>query len=268
MSETPDWTIWQHSEWRRWHRQREDALRSPYGWLSVTSLQWLDETPARIDGFPGLWSGDESCVRVDLEPDDEVARGGEPVSGTVVIELEEDESDDSLFHAGVVAETGIRGGRPMVRLHDPQAPARSAFTGVPTFDWDATWVVPARFVRYGAEVVREISTAHPQVHQAMVFWGEVSFTRDEHDVTLLVSGGDGSAFVVFTDPTNGIDTAAWRSVPLGEVDPVGGTTLDFNLATNFPSAFIPGRATCPRPVPENDLPFPVTAGEKLPSPDA
>ena len=262
MSDTPDWTVWQRGEWRRWRRSREDALRSPYGWLSVTALHWLEDQPSPIEGFPGLWSGDADEVRVELEDSDGVVRDGVPVSGSLVFELEEDASDDSLLHDGVVAEVGIRSGHPMVRLRDPDAPARTSFTGVPTFDYDPSWVVAGTFVRYPREIVREIATAHPEVRQQMVIWGEFCCTIGEHDVTLLVSGRQGSGSVVFSDPTNGIDTADWRSVPLGEVDPAGGSSLDFNLSTNFPSAFIPGRATCPRPVPENWLPFPVTAGEK------
>ncbi|SDB90089.1 hypothetical protein GA0111570_10770 [Raineyella antarctica] len=262
---TPDWTTWARGEWRRWRVGRERRLADPYGWLSVTSLEWLDETPRAIDGFPGLWSGDEDDVRVELTEEDGVQRDGSPISGLVEIPLQEDESDDTLFHDGTVAEAGIRGGRPMVRLRNPDAPARAAFTGVPSYDWDDSWVVPAHFREYPETVVREIDTAYPGVRQPMTFWGEVTFTRGDTDVTLVVSGGTGSAFAVFHDPTNGMDTADWRSVPLGEVDPAGGTTLDFNRATNFPSAFIPGLATCPRPVPENEVPFPVTAGEQRPT---
>lgn len=264
MGTTPDWTAWERGEWKRWHAGREKQLAAPYGWLSVTSLQWLDGTPRPIDGFPGLWSGDESEVRVDLRPEDEVLRHNEPVSGSVEMPLEEDESDDSLFHAGIVAEAGIRGGRPMVRLRDPGAPVRTTFDGVRTYEWDPTWVVPAHFREYDQEVVREIDTAYPDVRQPMTFWGEVTFTHGGQDVTLQVSGGHGDAYVVFHDPTNGVDTADWRFVELGEVDPAGGTTLDFNRSLNFPAAFIPDRATCPRPVPENEIPFPVTAGEMRP----
>ena len=306
MSEAPDWTAWERGEWKRWHRARERALAAPYGWLSITSLQWLDETPRQIEGFPGLWSGDCYEVRVDLTPEDAVLQHGEPVSGTVDIPLAEDESDDSLFHAGIVAEAGIRGGRPMVRLRDPQAPVLTGFEGVRAYDWDETWVLPAHFRAYQRgnlkqallklgwpaedfagyvdgeahaikldesdwtlrayqqEVVREVDTAHPDVRQPMAFWGEVTFTRDDQDVTLQVSGGHGNAFVVFHDSTNGVDTADWRFVELGEIDPVGGTTLDFNRALNYPAAFLPGYATCPRPVPENEVPFPVTAGEMRP----
>ena len=264
MSEAPDWTAWERGEWKRWHRARERALAAPYGWLSITSLQWLDETPRQIEGFPGLWLGDGYEVRVDLRPEDEVLRHSEPVSGTVDIALEEDESDDSLFHAGIVAEAGIRGGRPMVRLRDPEAPLLTGFEGVRTYEWDATWVMPAHFREYEQEVVREIDTAHPDVRQPMAFWGEVTFTREDQDVTLQVSGGHGNAYVVFHDATNGVDTSDWRFVELGEVDPAGGTTLDFNRALNHPAAFLPGYATCPRPVPENEVPFPVTAGEMRP----
>lgn len=267
MSSTPDWTAWERGEWKRWHRSREQELAAPYGWLSVTSLHWLDEAPRSIEGFPGLWSGDGYEVRVELAPEDEVARHGEPVSGSIDIPLDEDESDDSLFcpASGIVAEAGIRGGRPMVRLRDPEAPTRTGFDGVPTYDWDPSWVLAAHFRPYGEEVVHEVATAQPDVYQPMSFWGEVTFCRDDRDVTLQVSGGHGDAVVVFHDSTNGVDTADWRFVALGEVDPAGGTTLDFNRAVNFPAAFVPRFTTCPRPLPGNEIPFPVTAGERRPT---
>lgn len=265
MSSAPDWTAWERGEWRRWHRAREQALAAPYGWLSVTALHWLDATPRTIRGFPGLWSGDGFEVRVELDPEDEVVRDDQPVSGSIDFPLDEDESDDSLFCSGIVAEAGIRGGRPMVRLRDPHAATRTDFTGVPTYDWDVSWVMPAHFREYDQEVVREVETAHPGVCQPMVFWGEVTFSRDDRDVTLQVSGGHGNATVVFYDATTGVDTAEWRFVALGEVDPAGGTTLDFNRALNSPAAFLPGLVTCPRPLPENEVPFPVTAGERRPA---
>ncbi|QGF23722.1 DUF1684 domain-containing protein [Raineyella fluvialis] len=264
MGTGPDWSMWEHSEWKRWHRMREKGLTAPHGWLSITALHWLDDTPRPIEGFPGLWSGDGEQVRVDLAPEDNVLRLDAPISGTVEVDLEEDESDASLSHDGIVAEAGIRGGHPMVRLRNPAAPTLTGFTGVPTYDWDPAWIVRAHFERYESDVVRDIETAYPGVVQPMSFWGEVSFTRDDHDVRLLVSGGHGDAYVVFHDPTNGMDTADWRFVMLGEVDPAGGTSLDFNRALNFPAAFVPSYATCPRPVAENEIPFPVTAGERRP----
>lgn len=267
MGSGPDWTTWERSEWTRWHRTREKGLRAPHGWLSITALHWLDEEPRHVDGFPGLWSGDGAEVRVEFTAEDGVLRDDQPVMGPVEVPLDEDESDLSFVHDGVLAEAGIRGGRPMVRLRDPQAPALTGFTGVPTYDWDPSWIVRAHFEQFPGEVVREVETAHPDVRQPMSFWGEVSFTRDEEDVRLLVSGGHGSAYVVFHDPTNGLDTADWRFVMLGEVDPAGGTTLDFNRSLNYPAAFVPSYATCPRPVAENLIPFPVTAGERRPTTD-
>ena len=32
-------------EWEAWHREREEQLRTPHGWLSLTALHWLDDTP-------------------------------------------------------------------------------------------------------------------------------------------------------------------------------------------------------------------------------
>ncbi len=48
------------AEWAIWHAEREEALRAPHGWLSVTALHWLTPEPTRYPGIPGLWSSGEA----------------------------------------------------------------------------------------------------------------------------------------------------------------------------------------------------------------
>ncbi len=52
MTATVDLT----TDWQRWHDEREATLREPHGWLALTALEWLEETPRTIDGLPGTWS--------------------------------------------------------------------------------------------------------------------------------------------------------------------------------------------------------------------
>ncbi len=262
MTSSDPWTTWQLGEWRRFRRSRERGLAAPYGWLSLTALHWLDADPAPVPGFPGLWSGADGTITATFTAEDGVARHGEPITGTVIVEFTDDGSDDSFFHAGVVGEAGIRGGRPMLRLRDPKAPTRTSFTGVPTYDWDPAWVLPARFHPTDGEEIVTVASAQPQVRVPVRVSGKVTFVLGEEDLVLTVTG-DGRGSVAFHDPTNGDATADWRFCPLGEIDPEGGTTLDFNRSLNFPSAFSP-YGTCPRPLPENVVPIPVTAGERRP----
>jgi uncharacterized protein (DUF1684 family) len=70
--------------------------------------------------------------------------------------------------------------------------------------------------------------------------------------------------VLFTDATSGVTTyAANRALQLEAPGPDGRVVLDFNRATNLPCAYT-DLATCPLPPPENRLPVPIEAGEKIP----
>ena len=64
--------------------------------------------------------------------------------------------------------------------------------------------------------------------------------------------------------SSGVTTyAASRVLQLGPPEPDGRVVLDFNRATNPPCAYT-DLATCPLPPPENRLPVPIEAGEKIP----
>lgn len=49
-------------EWAAWHADREQALREPHGWLSLTAYHWLPAEPARLAGIPGEWSADATTA--------------------------------------------------------------------------------------------------------------------------------------------------------------------------------------------------------------
>ena len=80
--------------------------------------------------------------------------------------------------------------------------------------------------------------------------------------------GDADAlFVPFLDATSGTETyGAGRYLDL-EPDEDGTWTLDFNLAYH-PSCVYDPRFSCPLTPPENRLPLPVEAGERLAGDDA
>ena len=41
------------TEWTAWHAAREEELRTPHGWLSLTALEWLDDTGGEVpEHFP------------------------------------------------------------------------------------------------------------------------------------------------------------------------------------------------------------------------
>ena len=46
------------ARWQRFRNSRNTALASDYGWLTLTSFQWLEDRPAPVELVPGLWSTD------------------------------------------------------------------------------------------------------------------------------------------------------------------------------------------------------------------
>ena len=38
-----------------WHARHEARLGDPHGFLAITSLHWLTETPQRFGDAPGAW---------------------------------------------------------------------------------------------------------------------------------------------------------------------------------------------------------------------
>ena len=55
------------TEWNTWRDSRNSALATPFGWLSVSGLHWLDETTTWPDA-PGTFTVDDGWVTVALEP--------------------------------------------------------------------------------------------------------------------------------------------------------------------------------------------------------
>ena len=57
--------------WQAWHAGQEARLADPHGFLAITSLHWLTETPQRFDDAPGAWHTGPDGVTVDLADGEE-----------------------------------------------------------------------------------------------------------------------------------------------------------------------------------------------------
>ncbi|MFF2620570.1 DUF1684 domain-containing protein [Oerskovia jenensis] len=281
--------------WSAWHAERERTLREQHGWLTLTTLHWVPESPTAFAGLPGQWWSDADGVHLRAAAADAIvpAGGQDVLRGTHVQDVAEGASTfvatfvpDGVDPASPVAvELVRRTGRYGLRVRDPRARTRVAFEGVPTFDYDPSWVLDAPVRWYDAPVAEVVGGAQPGLEHHVQVVGEVDVTRDGLTTTLRLTGTPGgSASLLFTDPAPGI--ADWR-VLFVDRDPAGtagsetyvaeasddGATagpdaartlrLDLNRTLNLPYAFT-DFGTCPRPVDGNVLPFSVEAGEKAP----
>ncbi|WP_243058050.1 DUF1684 domain-containing protein [Nocardioides sp. SR21] len=215
-------------DWHAWRESREQRLRDPYGWLSITAIHWLTDEPQRFDDVPGEWRQDDD---------------GPVVDGQRLGPL--DEEGVTVTFGDVRAQVADRDGRTMVRPRRPDSPALGRYGGTPCYPPDPAWVVHAR--HDGDEVV---------------------FERDgaEHRLEAEVEE-DGRLWILFRDATSGVTTYAAMRQLLTEVpDADGNVEIDFNRAYNMPCAYT-DFATCPVPPAQNTLPFPVEAGEQIPRMD-
>lgn len=240
------------ASWEEWRAERTATLSQPHGWLSLTGLHWLDDAPLPVDGLPGEWWADDAGVhaRGFAEAGDWVPAEGAPGVLVAIGDL----------RVEIIRRTGSHA----LRVRDPKAPALAAFTGVPVFEYDEAFAVPARFEPYAAEravVVGAVVEGLEHHHTAV---GTVHFEIGGTPTRLTVFRSHGSLTALFNDATSGVTTTGTtRSVAVGAPASDGSLVLDLNRATNLPCAFN-DFATCPIPPAENRLTVAIEAGEKDP----
>jgi uncharacterized protein (DUF1684 family) len=257
-------------QWREWHTEHETRLGDRHGFLAVTSINWLTDTPQRFPDAPGAWTTDATGVHVTLAYGETIIVNGQPVSGShdfgviperggVTVGWQDGDKD-------VAIEVAKRGGYDIVRPRHPDAPLVTAYHGTPAYEPKPEWAVTGRFVPFEAPRPTEVGGAVDRVRHVYDAPGRVEFEIDGQPLALTVfSNEHGSGYnVLFTDETSGVTTwPANRSLLLGVPADDGALIVDFNRATNLPCAYT-DLATCPLPPAENRLPLAVEAGEKIP----
>lgn len=248
-------------EWREWRDGWERFLAQPYGWLSVTSINWAETTPQKYPGVPGKWWQEGTTLFVDPEGGT-MSYDGESFTTVRSLELS-DAPDDVRITAGDL-QVGVtyRQGYLLV-TYDPASPARAEFRGVPTYDPDPRWVLQGRFEPHFAARTLSVDTVGAESH-TYTSAGVVKFSFDGAEYALVLTDSDFGMYIVFTDATSGVTTyGGCRSLTVPSPGEDGMIELDFNRASNLPCAFN-GLPVCPVAPPENRLPFPIEAGEKIP----
>lgn len=246
--------------WQRWRGEENANWAEPHGWLTVSSLDWLESEPKNLQTFPGEWSFDGDFVHVHFAEDAGVTLEGEPAVGDFKIPADQDPMPEFISGAKL-AEIALRFERIIVRVRDNDAKLLHAFTGVPTFDYKPEWVLPVKYKKYEEPRARDIFTAQEGKFRKMNFSGEIEVPFEDRTRTMCVTDAD-EPFVIFTDKTSGKESSRWRKAPLRQEG--DGWVIDFNYSGNFPAHFTPF-GTCPRPVAENIIDIAIPAGQKPPN---
>ena len=253
-------------DWQDWHARQQARLADEHGFLAITSLRWLDETPQRFEDAPGEWSTGPEGVRVVLAEGEELVVDGEAVHGEYGFGVIPER--DSLFPASgdAVIEVAKRGGHDILRPRHPENALRVEFTGTPAYEPDSRWAVTGRYVPFDEPHPTTVGAAVEGLQHVYEAPGQVVFELDGRELSLTTFNGHapGSLLALFTDATSGVTTYAANRALLIDPPAVDGTVrLDFNRAANLPCAYTE-LATCPLPPAENRLPVAVEAGEKIP----
>jgi uncharacterized protein (DUF1684 family) len=258
-----------------WREEKERTLRGEESWLSLAGLFWLVEGENQVGSRPDcLVRLPESAasgvagafmVRGDQVTFRAASGAGASQDGVPLDEadlLPDTSGSPTKITLGVYTLMLIRrGARHAIRIWDRSSPRRQSFPPRQWFPIDPRYRVTADFHRY--EKPRPLLV--PDVSggvQEMESPGEVTFEGLSQPARLVASDEEeGALFLIFADETSGVSSyPAGRYLYSGK--PVeGGVEIDFNRAYNPPCAFTPF-ATCPLPLPENRLPFPIEAGER------
>lgn len=253
------------AEWDAWRADRADQLREPQGWLSLTALEWLDDTARSFPDLRGTWQVVGQGVVVDGVVG--APHRVEPVDGQPGVLVDVDR--------GRKVEVVRRTDSYALRVRDPEAPTRTAFRGVPVFDdddyaaaADQRWIVYARFQPYSAPRRITVGAVVDGLQHFPTAVGTIRFPLGgaEHELVALAGGGkDGGLSLHFRDATSGRSTyGSGRILRVDDPDDRGRVRIDFNRTQNLPCAFT-AFATCPLPPEENRLTVAVEAGERAPA---
>jgi uncharacterized protein len=254
------------ADWDAWHKSHEVRLAAPDGFLAITSINWLTQTPARFPDAPGEWSADDSGVTVDLAPGEELTLDGASITGRHHFGPIPERGGLFPRDAVAVYEVARRGGNDILRPRHPDTPLLAGFRGTPAYAPDARWVIRGRYRPFDEPQDVTVGSVVEGLQHVYAAPGVVEFEAGGQQLQLTAFNGQaaGSLHILFADATSGRTTyAANRSLQVGAPGEDGTVILDFNRATNLPCAYT-DFATCPLPPAGNRLPVAVEAGEQIP----
>lgn len=244
-------------------REHEAAIGGELGPLAAVASHYVDPGQTLVLRVVGgaLVEGEGPGPAVRLEALAQAARcvegcGAAPlaIAGQEVVRLDR-------FSLLVSPQSGST----RVLVHDPQAPARRAFVGLPWFPVDARFIAPARWVPDPERPTVELATSRG-LAKPFVRAGVLEAQLAGQPVALVGYQPSGAAddaplLVPLTDLTTGD-----RSYPVGrylevELPDEGPPVLDLNRATN-PWCAYSEHYNCPIPPQDNRLAVAVEAGEQ------
>lgn len=238
-------------KWQNWLASRNRFFSDPTGFLSITTIAWLDSQPQDVVGVSGQWYAEGNTILV------KNSKTGDH-SWQLTDDMQIDFDDVKL-------ELAIRNNQMVVRPRDPNSEMLKTFQGVITFDYDAKFAVNAKLIPFDAPKEMLVGTVIEGMTVGYVSPGALEFELDGQTFRLTAFDKIGSQdlVIIYRDATSGnLSYGTGRSVTASYQED-GSYLIDFNYSGNFPCSYT-DFATCPVAPIENRLPIAIEAGEKKP----
>jgi uncharacterized protein len=259
--------------WHAFRQAHEEALRAPDGLLTPVAREVLDARPQQFSVIPGTWQASADVAgHATLTVTDTAGlldRAGSKLSDPATFALPGNGQPVELTAGPRRIRVAVTGEERVVilRVSDPDSPARAAFSGVPTYAYNPALVVQASFTPSPQPSSLLLESVIDGVRKRLPLIGHVGFTLDGTAYQLIVYAGTATELHIPFRDTGVRSTGAHRvrvvaaQAPDGDFSRPFDFVLDFNRAVNGPAAYTP-YASCALPPAESSLPFRIEAGEK------
>src|ERR1700734_3594780 len=194
------------ADWDVWHKQHEERLAAPDGFLAITSINWLTEIPTRFPDAPGEWAVGNSGGTVGRAPGEELTLDGTPVTGRYSFGPIPDRAALFPGDAAGVYELAKRGGNDILRPRHPDTPLLTDFRGTPAYAPDPRWVISGRYRPFDEPRDVTVGSVVEGLQHVYAAPGVVEFEAGGQPLTLTAFNGrtPGSLHILFTDATSGV----------------------------------------------------------------
>jgi uncharacterized protein len=260
---------------RQFQHDREAALTTDTGWLTIAGLFFLTQPemtfgsdplndivlPASAPARAGTFEWRNGQVSVKAAPGVTFLLGGKAIT-SAALKSDAQGPPDRISFGDLQLWVHMSGGRQSIRLRDRNSRLRKEFVGTRWFPIAKAYRVEAAYEPYAKPKIVQVPNVLGDIDE-MTVPGVVSFTLNGQALKMeaVTEGDDKQFWFIFRDLTSGKETypaARFLYMP-GPVN--GRMTIDFNKAENPPCAYNP-YTTCPLPPEQNRLRVRVEAGEK------
>jgi len=206
------------AEWERWHKQHEGRLAAPDGFLAITSINWLSESPARFSDCPGRVGGRRLGCLGPARRRRGAATRRRGDQGQAPLRPD----TRARWSVPRARQRRVRGGqaRRATTSCAPRHPdngLRTAFRGTPAYAPDPRWVIRGHYRPFETPRDTTVGSVVEGLQHVYAAPGAVEFEVDGQPLALTAFNGHaaGSLHILFTDATSGVTTYAAKPVAAG-----------------------------------------------------